>query len=136
VRVLLDTNVLISGILFRGVPRALLERVIRGELDLVTSPALLDELEDALVRSFDFPPGLGHAVRAELETLAEIVVPGQVPAIARDPDNDQVLAAGVAGGDEAIVTGDQDLLVLEAHAGIPIIRPADLAARLDDAEDR
>ncbi len=134
-RVLLDTNVLISGILFRGVPRTLLERAIRGEFDLVTSPALLDELEDVLVRSFELPPEFARAVRTELETLAEVVVPADAPAISRDPDEDQVLATAVVGQADAVVTDDQDLLVLETHQAIPIIRPADLAARLKHAED-
>jgi putative PIN family toxin of toxin-antitoxin system len=126
VRVLLDTNVLISGILFRGAPRTLLERAIRGELDLVTSPALLDELEGVLVRRFEFPPELGRAVRTEVESLAEVVVPEEVPAVSRDPDDDQVLAAAIRGTVEAIVTGDRDLLVLRTHQGIPIVAPADL----------
>jgi putative PIN family toxin of toxin-antitoxin system len=122
VRVLLDTNVLISGILFRGAPRTLLERAIRGELDLVTSPTLLDELEGVLVRRFEFPPELGRAVRTELDSLAEVVV----PAVSRDPDDDHVLAAAIIGGVDAIVTGDRDLLVLRTHRGIPIVAPADL----------
>lgn len=134
-RVLLDTNVLISGILFRGVPRTLLERAIRGEFDLVTSAALLDELEDVLVRSFELPPALARAVRTELETLAEVVAPAEVPAVSRDPDDDQVLAAAVVGQADAVVTGDQDLLVLETHQTIPIIRPADLVARLKPADE-
>jgi len=57
-------------------------------------------------------------------------VPADIAAVSRDPDDDQVLAAGVLGQVEAIVTGDGDLLVLETHEGIPIIRPAELAARL------
>jgi putative PIN family toxin of toxin-antitoxin system len=135
VRVLLDTNVLISGILFRGVPRRLLERAIRGEFDLVTSPALLDELEDVLVRSFELPPELARAVRTELEALAEVVVPADVPAVSRDPDDHQVLAAAAVGRADAVVTEDQNLLVLETHQAIPIVRPADLAARLKHAEE-
>jgi len=135
VRILLDTNVLISGILFRGVPRDLLERAIRGEFDLVTSPVLLDELEDVLVRRFEFPPELSRGVRTELESLAEIVVPADVPAVSRDPDDDQVLAASVTGDAEIIVTGDRDLLILETHLGIPIMTPADFVAFLSATSD-
>ncbi len=134
-RVLLDTNVLISGILFRGVSRTLLEFAIRGELALVTSPVLLDELQEILVHRFDLPPELGQVVRTELEALADTVVPDDVPAVSRDPDDDQVLAAGALDEVEAIVTGDQDLLVLETHQGIPIIRPTDLLTRLMPDED-
>lgn len=124
-RVLLDTNVLISAILFRGLPRSLLDRAIRGELDLVTSPVLLDELERILTDRFHVPSELARLTRSELEILAEVVAPDDVPAVSRDPDDDQVLAAAVVGGVEAIVTGDRDLLVLETHRGIAIISPAE-----------
>ena len=126
--VLLDTNVLISGILFRGLPRSLLERAIRGELDLVTSPSLLDELERILTDEFRFPPEVARMVRGELATLAEMVVPEEVPTVSRDPDDDQVLAAAVAGGARAIVTGDRDLLALETYRGITILSPAEFDA--------
>jgi len=136
VRILFDTNVLISGILFRGLPRTLLERAVRGELELVTSPALLDELEDVLTRRFEFPSELGRAVRTELESLADVVVPPDVPAVSRDRDDDQVLAAAVSGGAEAIVTGDRDLLVLEMHHGIRVMGPSDFIAQLrSEGED-
>lgn len=134
-RILLDTNVLISGILFQGTPRNLLDRAIRGELDLVTSPALLDELEDVLTRKLKVPSELVRAVRPELESLADVVVPDEVPAVSRDPDDDQVLAAAVFGQADAVVTGDADLLVLEMHQGIRIMRPGDLLALLGSDGD-
>ena len=130
-RVLLDTNVLVSGILFRGVPRALLDRAIRGELDLVTSTALLDELEEILARKFEFSLQLTRATRAELESLAEVVVPTEVPSVSRDPDDDLVLAAAAVGQAEVIVTGDRDLLALEMYGGIPILTPSAFLASLE-----
>ena len=132
-RVLLDTNVLISAILFRGLPRSVLQRAIRGELDLVTSPALLDELERVLTDRFHLPRELARLARGELETLAEVVAPDEVPSVSRDPDDDEVLAAAVAGGAEAIVTGDRDLLVLRSHRGIPILLPAEFESRSAEA---
>lgn len=128
-RVLLDTNVLISAILFRVLPRSLLDRAIRGEFDLVTSPVLLDELEKILTDRFQVPSELARLARSELEILADVVVPDDVPAISRDPDDDQVLAAAVVGDVEAIVTGDRDLLVLETHRGIAILTPAEFESR-------
>lgn len=128
-RVLLDTNVLISGILFRGLPRTLLERAIRGELHLVTSPVLLDELERILTERFRIPSELARLARGELETLAEVLAPNDEPAVSRDPDDDQVLATAVVGEAEVIVTGDRDLQVLETDRGIPILSPADFESR-------
>lgn len=122
-RVLLDTNVLVSAILFGGLPRQLLDRGLRGDLGLFTSAALLDELEDVLRDRFAFERAAARSTRAELEAVADLVAPLTVPAVSRDPDDDIVLATAVAGSVAVIVTGDRDLLVLESHAGIPIWTP-------------
>ncbi|MGH2651842.1 MAG: putative toxin-antitoxin system toxin component, PIN family, partial [Actinomycetota bacterium] len=101
-RVVLDTNVLLSAVLFRGLPRSLLESALRGGIDLVTSPTLLMELEELLHRKFHFPSELAHATRTEMESLADVVTPTEVPRVARDPEDDEVLAAAVVGAAEAI----------------------------------
>jgi len=121
--VVLDTNVLVSAVLLGGVPRRLLERGIRGELDLVTSPALIDELEEILRERFGFPAEIAGLVRGEIEVLADVVRPSVVPRVVRDPDDNEVLAAAQAGRAEAIVTGDQDLLVMGSHEGVQILTP-------------
>jgi len=127
VRVVLDTNVLLSAILFKGLPRSLLESALKGEIDLVTSPTLLTELEELLHRKFDFPIEFARATRMEMESLADVVTPTDISHVARDPDDDEVLAAAVAGGSETIVTGDRDLLSLGTHEEIRILTPAEFA---------
>jgi putative PIN family toxin of toxin-antitoxin system len=133
VRILLDTNVLISGILFRGTPRALLERALRAEIRLVTSPRLLDELEEILLGKFGFSATASRAARAELDSLAEVVEPFQVPRVCRDPGDDEVLATASAAKVEMIVTGDKDLLVLSSYEGIAIVTPAAFLRQLRNA---
>lgn len=128
-RAVLDTNVVISAVLFGGVSRNLLVRAIRGEIDLVTSPALLDELEDVLGEEFDFSRDAARATRSEIESLSDVVEPVDLPRVCRDPDDDQVLAAAVAGAADLIVTGDEDLLTLGSHQGIEIVTPGDLSRR-------
>ena len=129
-RVVLDTNVLVSALNFRGsIPRRLLELVLRGDLQLVTSPRLLDELNEVLTEDLGWDRPQALMVRRQFEDLAELVTPSNVPRVCRDPDDDEVLAAAVAGGAEVVITGDKDLLVLERHGDIDIVAPADFLQR-------
>lgn len=127
-RVVFDTNVLISALVFGGLPRALLIRVFRGEMTLVTSSVLLNELEEILVVRFAHDASLARTVRAEIELLAEVVEAPELARVARDRDDDAVLAAAIAGKASAIVTGDRDLLVLVEHEGIRVVTPRDFAS--------
>ena len=126
-RILLDTNVLVSALLFGGLPRVLLRTAVRGALTFVTSPALLDELEDVLVGKFGFGRVVSRLTRAEIEALADLVEPDELHRVSRDPDDDEVLAAAVAGRADVIVTGDRDLLALGVHQGIRILTPREFA---------
>lgn len=128
-RVLLDTNVLVSAVLFGGLPRRILEGVARGEFELVTGVELLDELEGVLVERFGFQRGAARLIRAEIEAVAELAVPTALPAASLDLDDDVVLATATAGAVAVIVTGDKDLLVLESHADIPIRTPREFHDR-------
>ncbi len=123
-----DTNVLISALVYGGLPRELLTSVFRGEVTLVTSTVLMDELEEVLVARFAHDPSLARTVRAEIEMLAEVVDVSELARVARDPDDDAVLAAAIAGEASAIVSGDRDLLVLAEHHGIRIVTPRDFAS--------
>jgi putative PIN family toxin of toxin-antitoxin system len=135
VRAVIDINVPLSGLIWRGRPHALIEQVRDGTLSLVSSPALLAELAGVITRT-KFRTALARSntspeqMLAELRLLAEIVEPPPllVP-VSRDPDDDAVLALAVASQPDLIVSGDADLLTLRIHAGIPIVTAAEALAR-------
>lgn len=135
-RAVIDTNVLLAALLWRGPPHALLAQIRDGMLGLVSSPALLAELTDVLGRAkFDAILTRSNTSRekamAELRQLAEVIEPPPLPQpVCRDPDDDEVLALAIAAQADLIVSGDNDLLVLLQFNGIPIVSPAQAVARL------
>lgn len=129
-RAVIDTNVLISGLLWHGPSHALIDRVRAGTVTLVSSPALLAELADVVERpKFDailsrVNTSSGRLL-AEVRQLAEVIEPPPLPSpVCRDPDDDQVLALALAAKVELIVSGDNDLLSLGGFEGIAIVAPA------------
>lgn len=129
-RVLLDTNVLVSAVLFGGVPQQLVESALAGDLDLVTSPVLMSEFERVLYAKFKLRGTFAATVRGEFEALAEVVEPVEVPRILRDVPDNEVLAAAVAGRAELIVTGDKELLELGQYQGIRVVSPREMLERM------
>jgi putative PIN family toxin of toxin-antitoxin system len=130
VRAVIDTNVLVAALLWRGPPHALLEHVRAGTLSMVSSPALLAELADVIGRAkFDAILAKTNTSRerslAQVRQLAEVIEPPPLPApVCRDPDDDQVLALALAAKVDLIVSGDNDLLSLGSFENIPILAPA------------
>ena len=122
-RVLFDTNVLVSAFTSSGLCHLAYERaIIRA--DLVTTPHLLDELQRILIEKMGVGKGLAREIRGELETDLEIVEAESLSkSVCRDKDDDWVLAAALAGHAEIIVSGDKDLLTLKEFRGIRIISP-------------
>lgn len=138
-RAVIDTNVLLAVLLWRGPPHALLEQVRAGTLSMVSSPALLAELADVIGRAkFDAILAKTQTSRerslAQVRQLAEVVEPPPLPQpVCRDPDDDQVLALALAAKVDLIVSGDNDLLSLGSFEGIPILAPAQALEQVEAA---
>ena len=135
-RVVLDTNVVVSGFLWGGVPRQLLQAAREKKLQLYTSTPLLLELTDILGRA-KFARKLA-AAQLSVDQLVEryallttVVHPTIIaPTVLRDPDDDQVLACALAAKADLIVSGDRHLLDFQQYQDIPIVTPADARKRL------
>jgi uncharacterized protein len=131
VRLVIDTNVVVSGLLWLGNPGRLLEAAALGQVTLYTSPALLAELATTLAT-----PKLARPITrsgltlddllARYANVAIVVQPAAVPCVVpNDPDDDQVIAAAVEARAELIVSGDKDLHDLGgSYNGIRIVTPA------------
>ena len=129
VRLVLDTNVVVAGLLWNGPPRRLVEMAIGG---LVFSPYSSPVLIDELARTLAYPKFASRIVSfgtsidglvAQYAALVSLVSPSATPRIVfADADDDHVIAAAVAAQAQLIVTGDRKhLLPIGSHQGIAII---------------
>ena len=137
VRAVLDTNVYVSGtILACGVPYELLEAWRQRKFILVTSEAILAEIERVLryPRIRKRYSVTAHDAARLIESLRAdaLVVPGdvEVSRASDDPDDDRFMACALEGQAECIVTGDPHLLNLGPYHGIAVITPREFLGRL------
>jgi uncharacterized protein len=122
IRVVADTNVFISALMFGGVPGSFLDLVFQGSFLLVTSPALLDELDEKLRLKFKVSPEDADVIRTRIQINALVVEPGIVlNIVGDDPDDNRVLEAAVAGEADYVVSGDRHLLKVGSVENIPIL---------------
>lgn len=136
-RIVLDTNVVMSALLWRGPPYRLLAAIRqRTRMQLYSSTVLLEELTDVLTRPAATKQltAIGKAARevlADYLEAIELVEPTELPRVVRDPDDDHVLACALAAQADLIVTGDSDLLDLNGFQNIPIVTAAEALRRIE-----
>lgn len=139
IRAVLDTNVLLSGLLSKnGPPGQIVDAWLGGRFTLVTSLYLVEEINHVLtypclVKRLRLSPEEQKAFLAALLTKAEIV-PGHLhfPGATRDPKDDPVVACAAEGTATFIVSGDEDLLTLQSYAGIHIVTPREFLEMLNN----
>ena len=131
-RIVIDTNVIVSGILFKGQTIRRLLLLALNEYQLIFSQLTWDELASVLQRDgFErhMPLGARLRVLAELATLVEVVPTTSLVADCRDPKDNKFLSLALDAGVTVIVTGDDDLKVLHPYRGIEILAPAQFMLR-------
>jgi len=140
VRIVLDTNIVLSALLWRGTPYRLFEAIRQQpDVQLYSSATLLAELADVLTRPSPTKQlaTIGKTARevtADYLAVVEIVAPATLSApVSRDPDDDQVLACALAAQADLIVSGDGDLLTLKSFQGVPIVTAAQAVEKIKAA---
>ena len=137
-KLVLDTNVLVSGLLWNGPPARILDRVDAGLDRLFISRALLLELADVLsrpkfIKTFqrfqEDPRDLIAAVAARAVVLE--AKPLSTPVVLVDPADDHVLACALTAGVKIIISGDEHLLRLSKIGHIAILTPAAYVRKLE-----
>jgi putative PIN family toxin of toxin-antitoxin system len=137
VRIVADTNLVVSAFLWGGTPRRVLDAVEAGGLELFTSRPLILELEDVLSRA-KFAERLRRTrfsaafLLARYTQLATPIatIEANIPDL-RDPDDAAILACALAARADLIVSGDQDLLVLKTYRDIRIVSATEALAIIE-----
>jgi putative PIN family toxin of toxin-antitoxin system len=125
VKVVLDTNVFISGVFFTGPPYRILEAWRDARIQIVVSPDILDEYQrvgETLASQFqeiDLKPIFDLlTLNAEVVSSERLAEP-----VCRDPDDDKFLACALTSGAKYVVSGDKDLLGAAGYKGLVVVSP-------------
>ena len=126
-KVIIDTNVLISGIFFGGPPAKILEAWRGGELQSVVSPEILEEYYEVCERISVRYPDIDIAPILVLIARNSQVVesPPLAEQVSRDVDDDKFIACAIASNTRIIISGDNDLLTVSGYESIQVVKPRD-----------
>ena len=133
IKVVLDTNILISAIVFGGKPRQVLEAAIKGHIQLVLTEEITGEMTGVLEgKKFQYPKEITDLIIQELEVLAEIVKPkARIMVIEKDPEDNRLLECAQKSHADYIVSGDMHLLEIKDFKATKILTPEEFLATLD-----
>lgn len=128
-RIVLDTNIVVSALLFAGTPLKIL-RLCSNKHTLLSSPYLLSELDDVFnrpkfhskLKQINLTPA---SILIAYAKQVSLVNPAVIPSICRDHADNHVLACALEAKAELIVSGDDDLLTLQSFRSIPIKNASD-----------
>lgn len=128
IRVVLDTNIIISAILFQGKPKQVLDLVLDQVLIGITSVSLLAELTDVLTKKFPLTSQEISLIEQTIRDDFIVVKPTQMISILHDDADNRVLEAAVRGKCNYVITGDREMLALGNFYTIAIVSPQNFLA--------
>jgi putative PIN family toxin of toxin-antitoxin system len=130
-RAVVDTNVLISGLLWRGAPYECLLSAEARLYELIVADEILEELRGKLVNKFNVPVDEANEILEGLRGSAECVqLRGESGWVRDDPADDKFVEAAIVAGADVIVSGDRHLLALGSVDRIEILTPRDFLQRI------
>ena len=123
-RIVFDSNVYISALLFKGIPGNILEMAQKDKIVLVVSEEIIAETERILEDKFKWPRHNIDKFKRRLSDISENIKPGIKLEIIKERESDnRVLECAVSGDANLIVSGEKNLLKLKSYKNIPIVRP-------------
>ena len=130
IKVVLDTNVYISALFWKGAPYQIFKKILIGDILNFTSPEILKEIKEKLLYKFKLPP---EKVKEYLEIIifnSEIIQPKKkIKIIKKDPTDNKILECALEAKASFIISGDKHLLEIKKYKGIKIITPKEFLSR-------
>jgi len=123
--IVVDTNVIISSLIFGGRPQELIEKIVQNKIKAFISPQMISELLDVLRKKFSFSEKKIRELESEILAKFEIVYPTKEITVARDKSDNKILEAALESRSKLIISGDKDLLILGRYMKIEILTPSD-----------
>jgi len=125
-RIVVDTNVLVSGIFWRGFPRRVLDLWGKALIEVLISESVLTEYVRVIERLSiqEGRPEVAEEWERFITENAVVVDAPSLSTICRDSDDNKFIDCAVAGKASYLVSGDKDLLDLKEAFGVPIISPS------------
>lgn len=129
-RIVIDTNVVISGVFFGGFPRKILSAVVGQKITACATAEIVNEYEEIVQEMIGRKQGhINRAILSPLIRAMEIIKSITHVNICRDPDDNKFLACAKDSHALYIVSGDKDLLVIEQFENIQIVTAKDFCEK-------
>jgi len=133
IKVVLDTNVFISALFWKGPPYQIFKKILEGTILNFISPPILNEVQERLLNKFKLPP---EKVKEFLEIIifsSTIVYPKKkLEIVKRDPADNKIIECAVEAKVSFIISGDKHLLEIKKYNGIKIITPKKFLSQISD----
>ncbi len=130
IRVVPDTNIIISSVFWKGNPHEVIRRGIMGKYQLVISAGILDEVADKLRNKFQFQEESIQELIDILMTYSHVVEPASKFDVVRDKRDNKIIECAFDSKADYIVTGDPDLLELKEFRGIIIFKAREFLEKI------
>lgn len=132
IRAVIDTNIFVSGTLWKGVPHKVLALWSQAKFKLVVSQEIVNEYEGVLKSLLSHQSELADRILETIRFHSEYVQPMKLPkSICRDPNDEMFISTALAGKVDYIVSGDKDLLVLNGLLDLKILNPRQFLEALE-----
>lgn len=123
IKAVIDTNVFLSAIFWGGKPKEVIRLIISKRIIGVTSPAILEEIENKLIQKFNYPTAQTNAYLELIIENFQVVNPNLKVDAVEDPKDNKIIEAAIEAGADCIITGDKHLLKINGYEGIEIVTP-------------